>query len=196
MQKSSLYRILKVGCSALFLALAATYTVSLNAAPKPRMRPDAMDSPIPPGRVFPIPEGIGYCVTYTDPAGLSYGLVRVPFHRPNRQNIEELRGSIRNALALLANQNMVRAAIEQDAKNRHQLTVSTALLLKGLQQGVRFPGEPKTDGVECSCTSLQDNGGSLPGGYACGGPCGNCWSCASGGGGSPPSPGPHPWMEE
>lgn len=179
------------------LAIAFGYfCASLGAVePKPTPKPDIMDSPIPPGAqepgkrpVVPIPSGLGYCVTWNDDIG-TLAKIDVPFHRPNPDHMDEFRGSVRNALALAANQLDVKAAVEPDLTKRGRYQREAAKLKHKLAIGITFGGTEGTlspdgkpmrndgdGGVNCVCSSIC--GDACGGAYFCGGACGGCEFCS------------------
>jgi hypothetical protein len=119
-----------------------------------------------------IPSG-PYCVSV---AGL--GRVDVPLHTPDLAKLDELRGSVRNALALLINQAEVRAAGDPA-----RIEVSRSLKER-LALGVRFSFEPEATRYQkggpgeivCTCSTLVYDPTVVGSGF-CTGACGNCISC-------------------
>ncbi len=147
-----------------------------------------VDSPIPPGGIggVQVTQGTGYCVTYLA-AGNAHR-VDVPFHKPDPAKLDELRGSVQNALSLIANQLDVKAATEPDDVRRGVLAHEAGKLHEKIDRGVRFAGEPGTltpenrpvqvgpgGGVLCTCATLC--GDACGAADYCGGACGGCWRC-------------------
>ncbi len=136
-----------------------------------------MDNPTPPLAQVnaELTKGTGYCVS-VGLDGVEYGLVKVPFHKPDPKNLDELRVSIANAYRLIALQ---------------QTDPATAAALRSAAERIRVPGDPPIDGrrrylndpasppsIACICSSLYTPG-VVPG-HACGGACGNCYLCGGG----------------
>lgn len=151
-----------------------------------------MDSPIPPGGGAPavqVPPGTGYCVTYNGDR------VVVPFHHADVEKLDELRGSVRNALALIANQLEVKAATAP-TRSRAALHAKADRLKARLLKPIAFAGEPGAtspaspptastdsryqkgdDGSTIICYCSTWYGPEVTGGAFCGGPCGDCILC-------------------
>jgi hypothetical protein len=119
-----------------------------------------------------IPSG-PYCVSV---AGL--GRIDVPLHTPDLAKLDELRGSMRNALALLINQAEVRAA---DDPARAEVARA---LKDRLAKGVRFSFETEATRYQkggqgeivCTCSTLVYDPTVVGRGF-CAGACGDCFSC-------------------
>jgi hypothetical protein len=136
-----------------------------------------MDNPIPPLRQASneLTKGTGYCVSVTLD-GVEYGTVDVPFHKPDKNKLDELRVSIANAYRLVALQ---------------QKDPEKAAALREAANHIRVPGDPELEStrkrpinspsypsVGCVCSSLYTPG-VVPG-RACGGACGDCYYCGGG----------------
>jgi hypothetical protein len=131
-----------------------------------------------------VPKQTGYCVTWNDEEG-TLGVVTVPLHRPDAARLDELRGSVRNALALIQAQLLSKSVLESDPAKKERLSRASSELDLKLQAGVSFDGErPDPDrvrrrveppSVNCSCTTLY--GDAVSPKYHCGGACGGCYFC-------------------
>jgi hypothetical protein len=141
-----------------------------------------LDSPIPPGGIggVQVSQGVGYCVSW-QPDGVMLGRVGVPFHKPDVAALDVLDASIKNALALTANQLDVKAALEPDHERRGKLMHEAARLRERLASGVVQAGESYRrpvigDGpVVCTCATYA--GDAVPTANACSGACSNCYRC-------------------
>lgn len=186
------------GLPLLALVMASALAVGIAAGPpRPPAKPvqvvgGVMDSPIPPGAPegVQVTKGTGYCVTYVT-AGV-VNRVDVPFHKPDPAKLDELRGSLHNALELIANQLDVKIATMPAGEQRGELASEAGKLHAQLAHGVHLGGEPGVSlspetsrpvmvgpggGVACVCATLC--GDACGAANYCGGACGGCWKCGS-----------------
>ncbi len=154
-------RVLSLALCAVGLLLSAALVVHVARA--------GMDNPIPPVAQVSteLTKGTGYCVSVAIGDEL-FGRVTVPFHKPDKAKLGELRVSIANAYRLIALQ---------------QTDPEKAAALREAAEHIRVPGDPAVESgrhrprtISCTCAGTLSDG-FVTHGVWCAGGCGNCYLC-------------------